>query len=146
MKKQILSTFFILCVSLLSQKLFAQDFPNKGILAIQKDNLVSFKKEFKAQDYNKCYALKADEYTPFTFAIRFDKKQIFSHLMSSKPEINKQCSGVSPLMIAAKYNRIDIVKTLLAAGADKNLKNKDGKTALDIATARNFSELSAILK
>ena len=40
-------------------------------------------------------------------------------------------SGITPLMIAASCGHIDIVDTLLQAGADVNKPNNEGKTALD---------------
>ncbi|MBO9666757.1 MAG: ankyrin repeat domain-containing protein [Bdellovibrio sp.] len=50
--------------------------------------------------------------------------------------------GTTPLMEAAKFGGEKTVKILLDAGADKSLKNEDGRTALDIATkARNTSAL-----
>ena len=40
--------------------------------------------------------------------------------------------GITPLMIAASCGHIDIVNTLIQAGADVNKTNDEGKTALDI--------------
>ena len=40
--------------------------------------------------------------------------------------------GITPLMIAASCGHIDIVDTLIQAGADVNKTNDKGKTALDI--------------
>ena len=43
----------------------------------------------------------------------------------------------------ASKGRTEIVKALLAAGADKTIKNKDGKTALDVAKKE---EIKALLR
>ena len=40
--------------------------------------------------------------------------------------------GITPLMIAASCGHIDIVDTLIQAGADVNKINDEGKTAVDI--------------
>lgn len=43
--------------------------------------------------------------------------------------------GNTPLHYAAGYGRPPMCELLLAAGADKAAKNKNGKTAYDLATA-----------
>ena len=40
--------------------------------------------------------------------------------------------GITPLMIAASCGHVDIVDTLIQAGADVNKTNDEGKTALDV--------------
>lgn len=45
--------------------------------------------------------------------------------------------GYTPLMDAATLGKNDILSYLLKQGAQKALKNKNGKTALDLATAKN---------
>ena len=42
-------------------------------------------------------------------------------------------NGTTPLMMAAMYGSPDVVKLLLAQGADRDLKNQLGMTALDFA-------------
>lgn len=41
--------------------------------------------------------------------------------------------GETSLMVAAKYPIVENVEALLALGADKNLKDKEGRTAADLA-------------
>ena len=40
----------------------------------------------------------------------------------------------------------DVVETLLKAGANINIKDKDGKTALDYAKEKGFTKIAEILK
>ena len=47
--------------------------------------------------------------------------------------------GNTPLMIAAASYNYAIVGVLVNMGADYNIKNKEGKTAIDIASARDDS-------
>ncbi len=44
--------------------------------------------------------------------------------------------GHTPLHLAAKAGQLGVVKALLEAGANANLRNGEGKTALDLARAR----------
>ena len=53
--------------------------------------------------------------------------------------------GYTPLMHAAECENEKAITALLAAGADVNAKNAEGKTALDIATAAGNEEITALL-
>lgn len=55
-------------------------------------------------------------------------------------------SGFTPLMVAAANGRADAVRALLAKGADARLAASDGKTALDLALARDEDEVAALLR
>jgi len=46
---------------------------------------------------------------------------------------------------AALYGYLAIAKRLLEGGADPTLRDEDGKTALDIARERGYSEVVALL-
>jgi ankyrin repeat protein len=56
-------------------------------------------------------------------------------------------AGFTPLMAAAKYNRIDIAKQLLSAQANKELKDfsNPGKTALDYAKESGNIQMVSLL-
>jgi ankyrin repeat protein len=47
---------------------------------------------------------------------------------------------------AAVYGRADVVKLLLARGADRTLRNPSGQTAYDLAVSRRFQEIVALLE
>jgi hypothetical protein len=49
-------------------------------------------------------------------------------------------TGETPLMLAVIFNRASYVKMLLSRGADKSIKDRSGKTALDYAAETNVSE------
>lgn len=50
------------------------------------------------------------------------------------------------MVLATKQGNIDIVKTLIANGADLNIKNQNNETALTIAQKLNNKELVTLLK
>lgn len=56
-------------------------------------------------------------------------------------------NGNTPLHVAALNGYTEIVRLLLEQpGIDKTRKNKDGKTALDLAQEKNFTEIAELLK
>ena len=55
-------------------------------------------------------------------------------------------NGDTPLMIAAEVGNIEVAKYLISKGAKKDLKNKKGLKAVDIAKKMKFDDLVSILK
>ena len=67
-------------------------------------------------------------------------------LLAAGANVDKQSdSGNTPLILAANYDRIEVVKELLKAGANKKLKDKSGKTAYDMGY-KNTEEIKALLR
>ena len=54
--------------------------------------------------------------------------------------------GKTPLMYASYEGKPEVVRVLLAAGADKDLRNNDGKTALDYAIEKKKDACAALLR
>lgn len=55
-------------------------------------------------------------------------------------------AGVTALMIAAGHNNMPMIAFLIRNGADPAVKNKDGKTALDIAKTANHEQAARALE
>ncbi|CAL4152079.1 unnamed protein product [Meganyctiphanes norvegica] len=53
--------------------------------------------------------------------------------------------GCTPLMVAASYGNIDIVKDLLQHGADPRMKTSAGNTASDDARDGGFTDLAKLI-
>ena len=61
-------------------------------------------------------------------------------------DVNELSNGVTPLMLAARYNKVEILKYLLEKGADKKIKDEKGNTALKYAEFSKAQEALAFLK
>ncbi|GAB5356576.1 hypothetical protein AAMO2058_000301700 [Amorphochlora amoebiformis] len=64
--------------------------------------------------------------------------------MKMNPD-DQDYAGDTALMDAAKFGHTKVVESLLKAGADKTIKNKEGKTAGDIAKFHDKKEILALL-
>jgi len=74
-------------------------------------------------------------------------KAAFAKLLAATGDPNApQKQGYTPLMIAAGNGFVDAVDALLAAGADRTLKQADGKTAADLARERGHHDLAKRLE
>ena len=60
--------------------------------------------------------------------------------------VNEYFNGITPLMLAARSNKVDIVKLLLAKGADAGLKDQRGYTAAKHAEMSKAVDTLAILQ
>lgn len=54
--------------------------------------------------------------------------------------------GRTPLMIAASLGNFQTVKVLLEAGAQRDLRDNSGKTALDYASAHKHTNVVSLLR
>ena len=61
-------------------------------------------------------------------------------------DVNELSNGLTPLMLAARYNKVDILKYLMEKGADKKIKDEKGNTALKYAEFSKAQEAWDYLK
>ncbi|MGL2966685.1 ankyrin repeat domain-containing protein [Flavobacterium sp. XGLA_31] len=61
-------------------------------------------------------------------------------------DVNETSNGMTPLMFAARYNKVEIIKYLLEKGADKNVKDERGNNAAKYAELSNSQDALALLK
>ncbi|MBZ4037565.1 ankyrin repeat domain-containing protein [Flavobacterium sp. 17A] len=84
--------------------------------------------------------------TPLTVAISKGDLETVKKFIEYGADVNQMSEDLSPLMTAARYNKVEIIKVLLASGARPNEKNDKGFTALKYAELSNAAEAIAILK
>ena len=61
-------------------------------------------------------------------------------------DVNEMSNGLTPLMLAARYNKVEILKYLLEKGADKQIKDERGNTAIKYAEFSKSQEAVDYLK
>ena len=54
-------------------------------------------------------------------------------MIAAGTDINERSVGMTPVMYAARYNKVEIVNLLIANGANLKMKSKRGYTALEYA-------------
>jgi ankyrin repeat protein len=144
--KKIISATLLLAISIFADGLFAQEISKDQMKIFQTDNLQDFKKVFKKDDFNKCFAIKENSYDLLAMSVKYERKNIFNFLLSNTTDVNRLCNNQSPLMVAARYGKAEMAQSLLKKGADKTLKNANGETAKDFAVKYEKANLASILK
>ncbi len=61
-------------------------------------------------------------------------------------DVNETSNGLTPLMFAARYNKVDIIKFLLENGADKSVQDGKGNNALKYAELSKSQEAVDFLR
>lgn len=61
-------------------------------------------------------------------------------------DVNEGYNGKTPLMYAARYNRVEIVELLLAKGANKSVEDEAGLRAFNYAKNSNATAAMELLK
>lgn len=83
---------------------------------------------------------------PLSVAISKGEIETVKKFIEYGTNVNEKLNGMTPLMYAARYNKVEIIKYLLLKGADRNIKDSQGFTALKHAELSNAYEAIAILK
>ena len=83
----------------------------------------------------------------FDMAITYDNMEMVKYLIDKGIDVNKTMrrSKLTPLMVASCYGRVEILKTLLANGANKDAVEAKGLKAKDFARKMNKKSILAII-
>lgn len=84
--------------------------------------------------------------SPFCVSIAKGDFETVKKLVELGTDVNQKSEGMTPVMYAAKYNRTDILKLLIANGADLKAKSDKGMTALKYAELHKADAAKAILE
>ncbi len=83
--------------------------------------------------------------TPLAIAISRGDTEAVKKFIEYGVDVNETSNGMTPLMIAARYNRVDIIEFLLEKGANPRVKTERGWTALRYAELSNATDAVALL-
>jgi len=84
--------------------------------------------------------------SPLHYAVCAGDIETVKNLIKYGTDLNKLSRDMSPLMLAARFNKFEIIKILLANGANPSLENEKGFKALHYAEYAKANEAIAILK
>ncbi|GAE65515.1 ankyrin repeat domain-containing protein [Chryseobacterium indologenes] len=118
--KKIISTIFLFGILASANMLSAQKLTQEKLKAIATDNIATFKKHFAPGDYNKCFSLGYESFTPLAYSALNGKKTIVNFLLNSKVDINKKCQTDTALKIAEDSKRVEIAQLLIEKGAKRD--------------------------
>jgi ankyrin repeat protein len=107
---------------------------------------VSLASNFKSFNGDKKVIASAYDASPLNVAILKGDIQSVLKFIEYGADVNEKSEEMTPLMTAARYNKVEIIKILLAQGAKPGVKNEKGFTALKYAQLSNAAEAVAILK
>ncbi|MCJ7933485.1 MAG: ankyrin repeat domain-containing protein [Chryseobacterium sp.] len=118
--KKIISTTFLFGMLLSAGMFSAQQLSQAKMKAINSDNVAAFKKQFAPGDYNKCFTIGQEAYTPLGFSALYGSNTIVKFLLDSKVNVNKKCKEKTPLELAEIGKREETAQLLTQHGAIKN--------------------------
>lgn len=90
-------------------------------------------------------SITVKDVSPFCQSISKNDIETVKKLIKMGVSVNKFSEGKSPLMYAARYNRVEIIKLLVEKGADVKAKDKHGSTALVYAKRSGAADAETLL-
>jgi len=83
--------------------------------------------------------------TPLAAAIAKGDVDAVKKFIEYGADVNEKSNGMTPLMIAARYNQVEIINILLEKGANLKATGDNGLTALKYAKVSNANEAVEVL-
>ena len=84
--------------------------------------------------------------TPLCLAICKGDVEVVKKFIQYGADVNENSNGMTPLMYAARYNNLEILKYLVENGADFKIKDARGNTALKYAELSNATAAAEYLR
>jgi len=84
--------------------------------------------------------------TPLCMAISKGDVATVRKFVEYGADVNERSNDMTPLMMAARYNNVEILDYLISKGAKIDAKTENGLTALQYATLSNAKEAENFLR
>jgi ankyrin repeat protein len=101
--------------------------------------------DFKSHINDK-YIIQNYDRSPLNVAISQGDIEAVKKFIDYGADVNKILNGMTPLMAAARYNKVEIIKFLISKGASLDTKNERGYTALKYAEVSKAKDAVELLK
>lgn len=88
----------------------------------------------------------AGKYTLLCAAVKVGDEKILSYLLKKGADTEAMSNGKTPLMYAAKYDKLELAKLLIKKGANKDFISPKGATALNYAKKYENARLVTYLQ
>ncbi len=85
------------------------------------------------------------ELSTFCKAIINGDIDLVKKLIALGEDVNKKSLGKTPAIYAARYNQVEILKVLIANGADLSIKSNSGYTIAEIAEMSHAKEALRVI-
>ena len=95
---------------------------------------------------NKVEVTSIVKVNPFCIAIAKGDFDTVKRMIQFGENVNKKSNGKTPLMYAARYNRVKIASLLLENGAKLSPEDENGQTAIDYAKSAKAKEVQKVLE
>lgn len=118
--KKITSTIFLFGFLASANMLSAQKMTQEKMKSIHSNDVATFKKQFAPGDYNKCFTIGNESYSPLGFSALSGKTTIVKFLLDNKADINKKCQNETPLELAETSKSKETAKLLIERGASRD--------------------------
>lgn len=107
---------------------------------------VAMASTFENNETAKVVVLKLKNGSPLCQAVAKGDIDTVKKMIEFGSNINEASNGLTPIMVAARYNKVEILKLLLENGAKTSIKDEKGFTALKHAELSNAKEAVEVLK
>ncbi|MGS2741208.1 ankyrin repeat domain-containing protein [Sinomicrobium sp. M5D2P17] len=106
----------------------------------------SFASNERPYDNYKMEVTKITNVSPLCLAISKGDVETVKKFIELGSDVNEKSRGMTPLMYAARYNKTEIIKLLIANGAKLKVKDDKGFTALKHAELSNAAEAVSVIE
>lgn len=100
------------------------------------------------EDFRSYRVAKTDiiKVSPFCISVAKGDFEMVQKMIELGADVNEVSNQMTPLMFAARYNHLEIIKLLVANGAKTNTKDAKGYTAAQYAELANAQDAKVLLQ